>query len=173
MSEFLADEDKVSGVEEIVVADVTIPLERACTYKTVEATKLVGKLLAAIDIKSLTPELAAVVQQGGDVISLGFLAQKLIPMVADEAPDVLMSLAALMIVPNSELKELYGKANKIKNAIEAKRKFLLFDALPEDSVNIVVAFFPYMGLGELKNALGPLVEKLSGLIPKAEEEATS
>ena len=86
--EFLPEDKTVDGAKELVYAGREIVLEQACTYKTIEAAKLVARLIGVIDIEAMLPQLIAA-SQARDQASLIFLAQKLIPMIADEAPEAL------------------------------------------------------------------------------------
>jgi len=162
--EFLNDEQTVEGAEELTIADRVIPIEEACTYKTVEASKMVMKLLGLIDLESILPKVVAVQKAGGDSAVLVVLAQKVLPMIADDVPEALLDLAALMVAPNNEMKQLYRKPNGITGLIRTNKEWLLFDAPPEASLQIITAFLPHLGLDRLKNVWNPLVKAMSGML---------
>lgn len=163
MGEFLPEDKTVDGGKELKYSGREIVLEQACTFKTMEAAKLVARLIGVIDIEAMLPQLVAA-SQARDQASLIFLAQKLIPMIAEEAPETLMSLAALAISPNEELRKGFARPNGVKKVVDGNKEWLLFDAPAEAAIEIVVEFIPYLGVDRLKNAVGPLMEKLGGLV---------
>lgn len=170
MGKYIAEGKTVEGAKELEIAGEVVVFEEACTFKTIEAANAVTRLLGMIDLTAIMPELSAIGQQGNNPILTGFLVQKLLPMVAEEAPDALVRLAALMVVPNEELKKAYRKPNGVKKLVETRKEWLLFEAPPDASLRIVTEYIPYLGLDGLKNALGPLIQVLSGLMPTVEEE---
>jgi len=169
MSEFLSDDKLVVGSKVLEYAGVEVVLEQACTYKTIEAAKLVAKLIGVIDVEAILPQLIAATK-AQDQASLVFLAQKLLPMIAEEAPEVLLTLAALAMAPNTDLRTGFRRPNGIKKVVDENKEWLLFVAPPEASIEIAAEYIPYLGIDRLKNAISPLIAKLSGLVEIRVEE---
>lgn len=167
---YIAEDKTVEGAKELVIAGETIVFEEACTFKTIEAASAITRLLGMVDLTTIVPELATISRDGNNPIIIGFLVQKLIPMIGDEVPEALLKLAALMSIPNRELKKAYGKPNGVKGLVEEKKAWLLFEAPPDTALRIVTEYVPYLGLEGLKNALGPLIQVLSGLMPQVTME---
>jgi len=162
--EFLNDEQTALGSAELVIGDRTIPIEEACTYKTVETSKMVMRLLGLIDMDEIFPKIVLAQQSGGQTAVMVMLVQKLLPMLANDMPDTLLDLAALVMTPNSEMMKLYRKPNGISSLIKDNKEWLLFSAPPEASIQIITEFFPHLGLKRLKNVWNPLIATMSGVL---------
>ena len=168
--EYVTGDKTVDGAEEIVVSGRKIVLETACTFKTLEAAKLVTRLIGAIKMDEFLPEMAAVAQSGSEQVAQMFLVTKVLPVAIEEAPDTILKLAGLMMAGNKELEDAYDQPNGVKGVVEKNAKWLMFHTSPESAVEIINAYFPYMGVENLKNSLGPLVKTLGGVLRGKEEE---
>jgi len=171
--EYLTPAQTAQGAASIVIAGRTIVVEQACTYKTLEAAKLVMRLVGTIDFAKMVPELITLAERGADQISQLFLVARLLPAIADAAPDALLDLAALLLVPNAELRLVFRHPNGVKLQLDANRQWLLFDAPPDAALAIVTAFIPHLGLDQLQKKLGPLLQSLSGLLTRKPQEEAS
>uniref|UniRef100_A0A6M3KF45 Uncharacterized protein n=1 Tax=viral metagenome TaxID=1070528 RepID=A0A6M3KF45_9ZZZZ len=167
---YITNDKTVDGAEEVIVSGKTIALETACTFKTLEAAKLVTKLIGAIKMDEFLPEMATVAQSGSEQVAQMFLVTKILPMAMEEAPDVILKLAGLMMAGNKELEDAYDEPNGVKGVVAKNVKWLMFHTPPESAVEIISAYFPYMGVENLKNSLGPLVKTLGGVLRGRGEE---
>jgi len=172
-------EGKHITAKTIIIAGREVVLEEFCNYKVLEASVALAGLiedlgLDDLGLDDLMRELKGLGEEPADEqLASVFLTSLLpvLPRVMREAPAPLMHVAALCLIPNATLKELYqDKAGAIGEEIEKELAWLKFDVTTADVIALLSAYLPYMGVEALKNKLSPA---LGGLLRKGKEASTT
>lgn len=168
-------EGKRITAKTVVIAGREVVLEEFCNYKVLEASVALATLiedlgLDELGLDDLMQELSGLGEEPADEQLASVFLTKLLPVlprVMREAPAPLMHVAALCLIPNAMLKELYqDKPGAIADEIERELAWLKFDVTTADVITLLRAYLPYMGMEALKNKLGPA---LGGLLRKGQE----
>ena len=177
--ETIIPEGKRITAKTVTVAGREVVLEEFCNYKVLEVSVAVAGLiedlgLDELGLDDLMREFKDLGEDPADEQLAGVFLTKLLPVlprVMREAPAPLMHVAALCLIPNAMLKELYqGEPGAIAGEIEKELAWLKFDVTTADVIALLSAYLPYMGIEALKNKLGPA---LGGLLRKGKETSTT
>lgn len=172
-------EGKHITAKTVTIAGREVVLEEFCNYKVLEASTALACLIEDLGIEELglddlMRELKGLGEDpAAEQLASVFLTKLLpvLPRVMREAPTPLMHVAALCLIPNAVLKELYqGQPGAIAEEIEKELAWLNFDVTTADVIALLSAYLPYMGLEALKNKLSPA---LGGLFRKGQETSTT
>lgn len=99
--------------------------------------------------------------QGQDQTQFYSLIAEVLPVVMEEAPEVVWRFCALMMTPNTDLMELYKEGqNAIKERLDEEQAWLMFNTQQFEALEIAAFFLPAVGFDMLKKAGGTLLESL-------------
>lgn len=172
-------EGKRITAKTVTIAGREVVLEEFCNYKVLEVSVALAGLiedlgLDDLGLEDLMRDLSGLGEEPADEqLASVFLTSLLpvLPRIMQEAPRPLMHVAALCLIPNAVLKELYqGQPGAIAEEIEKELAWLKFDVTTADVITLLRAYLPYMGVEALKNKLAPA---LGGLLHKGQEVSTT
>lgn len=144
-------------------------LEEYCNYKSLLMLEILGELGEKVNLTALVNAFFAM-REGEDTEVIGMvMIVKLLPGLLREAPHSLLKLAALALIPNKKLSELYDAPNGISEEIGRIGKLIAFQGEVGLVITIIRNALPYIGLDLLKNAVTGLGGELEGLIPVEEQ----
>lgn len=177
--ETIIPEGKRITAKAVTIAGREVVLEEFCNYKVLETSVALAGLIEDLGIEELGVEglmrdLKGLGEDPAEEQLASVFLMKLLPIlprVMREAPAPLMHVAALCLIPNATLKELYqGEPGAIGQEIEKELAWLKFDVTTPDVITLLGAYVPYMGLEALKNKLSPALE---GLLRKGKKASTT
>jgi len=99
-------------------------------------------------------------ETGSDATYYALIVDAL-PLVFQEAPELVYNFCALMMIPNEDLGSLYRKTNGIQKKVAENREWLMFEVGAWEPLDIANFYLPCMGLHVLKKALEELIETAS------------
>jgi len=159
--EAIVPEDKSIFAAGFTIRGRDVVPEQFCTYKVLETQRLIGKITERIDLIQIVAQLRAVAahpEQGGQLELMAYL----LPRLMADVPELIVRFAALCLVPNAELEEIFQKGGpgKIAARIKDEERFLLFHTRQDDVLTIVQAFIPYIGWDAILKKILNLAEKV-------------
>ena len=158
----IVGEGKHITTQTITIAGREIVLEEFCNYKILEAATALAGLMEDLGLDEVLEDWAGL-DETADATELASKFWQIVPRIMRESPEPLLYIAALCLIPNAKLKELYGQEpGAIAKAIEQELAWLKFEVTTPDVIDLLEAYLPYMGLEALKNRLGPIVGRLFG-----------
>ncbi len=135
-------------------------LEAFCNYKSALMLELLGELSEKIDLAPIFNALIAMSQGEDTKFIWAATVMKLLPQALRQAPQAVTRLAALSLISNKKLAELYDQPNGIAEEIKRVAKLIDFDGEPGLHLKIITEALPYIGLDALKNGLTGLGQAL-------------
>ena len=144
-------------------------LEEFCNYKSLLMLEILGEMGEKVNLTPLVTAFFAM-REGEDQQVIGaVMIVKLLPQLLREAPHSLLKLAALALIPNKKLSELYDVPNGISEELARLGKLIGFQGEVGLVITIIRNALPYIGLDLLKNALTGMGDELESLIPVEEQ----
>lgn len=140
----------------VVVAGREMVLEPMCAYKVAQVLKALSKFSDDIKISEIVEAVA--LSQGQ--VNIVQAATTFIPRLAVIAPDALVAMLALVVIPNEELAVLSESPDGIQKKIAENAKFFNFTATTDDVVTLATAAIPLIGLDSLKKSLPALGQRV-------------
>ena len=135
-------------------------LEGFCNYKAMLVLEILGELSEQVDLAPIVKALL-LTQAGQEAGPIwGAVAVQLLPKALQKAPRTITRLAALSLIPNKKLAELYDAPNGIAEEMGRVGKLIDFQGEPGLPLAIITEALPYIGLDALKNGLTGLGEVL-------------
>jgi len=144
-------------------------LEEFCNYKAMLVMEIIGEFSEEIDLASVITGLRAMHMGEDAAFVWSAVAVKVLPQVLQRVPREATRLAALCLIPNKKLAELYDQPNGIAEEIVRIGKLIDFQGAPGLSLEIITEALPYIGLDALKNALTGLGGVLGKILPSEEQ----
>jgi len=144
-------------------------LEEFCNYKALLAMQIIGEVGEKANLRSIANAFLAVRQGEDKEVAGAIVLINLLPQLLKEAPNGVLKFAALALISNKKLAELYDTPNAIATEIQRIEKLIGFDGVPGLPIAIIKATLPYVGLDALKNALTGLGDELEGILPLEEQ----
>lgn len=144
-------------------------LEEFCNYKAMLVMEIIGEFSEEIDLASIITGLRATHMGEDAAFVWSAVAVKVLPQALQKVPREATRLAALCLIPNKKLAELYDQPNGIAEEIARIGKLIDFQGAPGLSLEIIAEALPYIGLDALKNALTGLGGVLGKILPSEEQ----
>lgn len=155
--------DEIAEMERKLASDRVRRKDKSFIEETIEKTR---KLREDILVDAAS-------QQEGTSLRFYKLAADVLPVVFEQAPEIVWKFCALMMVPNEDLFELSKKPNGISGRIEEEKNWLMFNTEHFEPLKIASFYLPAVGFDMLKKAGGELVETaMTILAPTEIAEAT-
>lgn len=139
-----------------VVAGREVVLEPMCAYKVAHILKALSKFSDDIKISEIVEAVA--MSQGQ--VNIVQAATTFIPRLAVIAPDALVGMLALVVIPNAELATLSDTPDGIQKKVAENAKFFNFNATTDDVVTLATEAIPLIGLDSLKKSLPVLGQRV-------------
>lgn len=136
-------------------------MEEFCNYKSLLALEIIGELSEKIDLAPLVTALMAMAGGENRVYAWAHAASRILPRLLKSAPKELLRLAALSLIPNAKLMELYDTPNAIPDEITRLEKLIAFEGEQGLPIVVIKEALPYMGLEVLKNEIEGLGGQLN------------
>ena len=161
VEEITATGKDIKKTFEVKLGKERFGLEAFCNYKSALVLELLGELSEKIDLAPIFNALIAI-GQGGEETQIIWAAtvMKLLPQALKQAPQAVTKLAALSLISNKKLAELYDQPNGIAEEIKRVAKFIDFEGEPGLPLKVITEALPYIGLDALKNGLTGLGQAL-------------
>lgn len=138
------------------IGEREIALEPMCAYKVAQILKALSKFADDVNLKDLVGTLSAA---QGDVDLLS-TATTLLPRLMQTAPDALVKLLALSVIPNAELEVLFDAPGAIEKRIAVEEKFFNFRANSAQVAELAALYVPLVGVDALKKAVPALGQRV-------------
>jgi len=146
-----------------------LALEEFCNYKSMLVLENLGELSEQIDLAPIIAVLMAAGDEGATRGDWAAVAVRVLPSALKQAPRMITKLAALSLISNKKLSELYDEPNGIADEIHRVGKLIDFQGKPGLPLEIITEALPYIGLDALKNGLTGLGEVLSQRLGSSEQ----
>lgn len=161
-----------SGTKEtfgVALGTEIFAIQEFCNYKAMLVMEIIGEFSEEIDLASIITGLRATHMGEDAAFVWSAVAVKVLPQALQKVPREATRLAALCLIPNKKLAELYDQPNGIAEEIARIGKLIDFQGAPGLSLEIIAEALPYIGLDALKNALTGLGGVLGKILPSEEQ----
>lgn len=138
------------------IGERQIVLEEMCAFKVAQVLKVLSKFAEDVQLKDVIETLA--LTQGN--VNLVAAATTFLPRLLHIAPDALIQLLALAVIPNAELETLSDAPGAIEKRIASEAKFFNFRANAAQVAELASLCVPLMGLDALKKAVPALGQRV-------------
>ncbi len=148
-------------------------LEEFCNYKSMLVLEILGDLSEKFDLSPIITAIMAT-QAGEDSrIAWAATAVRVLPQALKVAPREITRLAALSLIANKKVAELYDEPNGISDEIKRVGKLIDLEGKPGLPLTVIKEAMPYMGLDVLKNGLTGLFGAIGESLPAPEESPST
>lgn len=130
--------------------------ESMCAYKVAQIMKALSKFADDVNLKDL---IGAVSVTEGSVDLLAAITT-LLPRLMQTAPDALIKMLALVVIPNTELEVLFDTPGAIEKRIAVEEKFFNFRASSAQIAELATLYVPLIGVDALKKAVPALGQRV-------------
>jgi len=140
----------------VTIAGRTFSPEPMCAYKVAHILKALSRFSDDIKIAEVIEGLTAANGQ----MNIAQVAASFLPRLMVLAPDALVSLLALAVIPNEELMSLYKTPGAIDNRVADELLFFNFRATSGEIAELATAYIPMIGFESLKKSLPVLGQRV-------------
>lgn len=144
-------------------------MQEFCNYKALLAMQIIGEVSEKANLMSIANAFLAIRQGEAKEVAGAIMLINFLPQLLKEAPNGVLKFAALALISNKKLAELYDEPNAIAAEIQRIQKLIGFQGEAGLPIAIIKEALPYVGLDALKNALTGLDSELENLLPVEEQ----
>lgn len=137
------------------------------TFKTKTILKMLAAVREKVDVITLVAEIVTLAQpadNSDEQAQRTLAAFNAIPKLMEFAPDLLLDLSAIAMIPNREVARAY-RDNTLEELTRQNRELLEFEFDASVPLHLFVAYLPYLGIDFLVRELGGLNKAAEKIIP--------